>query len=107
MDRQTLEQKLHAVFRNLTPEVYYFFEGNEHFVQIISESFKNKSMAVRMVEVMSCVRRSPEMLNLDLQFDFTFVPMTPNEHKNINDNNFEPETGNDSGSGFGNVAKSP
>ena len=78
MDQQTLEQKLHSVFKSLTLEVYYYLQGSEHIVQIISDSFKNKSVADRMLQVMTCVRNDSEMLKLDLQFDFTFIPMTPN-----------------------------
>lgn len=107
MDRQTLEQKLHSVFKPLTLEVYYFLQGSEHTVHIVSEAFKNKSVADRMRQVMICVRASKEMLDLDLAYDFTFIPMTPNEHKNINNSKFEPETGNGSSSGFDEVAKSP
>lgn len=105
MDQHTLKQKLHDVFKRLTPEVYYLIENEEHCVRIVSESFKNLSIAKRMVQVMKCVKDSPEMLKLDLQYDFNFLPMTPNELKNLGNNAFELETGESHDSSFENVAK--
>jgi len=105
MAQSALEQKLQTVFKQLTPEVYYLIENNEHCVRIVSESFKSISYANRMIKVMKCVQDSPEMLELDLEYDFNFLPMTPNELKNINNNAFESETGESSDSSFGEVAK--
>jgi len=105
MDQHTLEQKLQNVFKRLTPEVYYLVENNEHCVRIVSESFKNISIANRMVKVMKCVQGNPEMLQLDLKYDFNFLPMTPNELKNIRNDGFEPETGESIDSDFEKVAK--
>jgi hypothetical protein len=100
MDKQFIEQKMQMVFKSLTPEIVYSIENNEeHCVQIISESFRNKSMNDRMGIVLSLVKSNLELSRLDEKFDFTYYPLTPNESKSRSTASFELEDGNQSSDG--------
>lgn len=94
MVKQSIESRASEVFKSLTPEIHFTIESSgENCLLIISETFINKSMDERMNIILSIVKKNPDMNALDLTYDFTFYPSTPNEFKNRNDASFELEDG--------------
>jgi len=74
-----LESQIKEGFKEISSNVSYVFENNAHSVRIVSESFENLQLIERMNQVMKCLRKSENLLKLDLTYDFNFILMTPKE----------------------------